>query len=309
MNQGPKLHTVTGATGYTGRYITSLLLDQGHRVQSITGHPDRPNPFGDLVKLHPYNFDDPHLLQHSLEGTDTLFNTYWIRVSHQGRTHEQCIKQTKVMFQAAQDAGVRRIVHVSITNPDPESDLPYFRGKGEIENALKDMEGVSHAILRPTVLYSAEDVLLNNIAWTMRRFPVVLMPGRGDYALQPVLVDDLAKLAVEAAQRNDNTEVDAVGPEIYSYKYLLRTVRARTGAKCLILPAPTWLAYAAGKVLGFLLRDIVITRDEIRGLERNLLVSRSPVLPPCPTRLSEWLDQNGERLGTAYANEMSRHYE
>ncbi len=309
MNQEPKLHTVTGATGYTGRYITSLLLQQSHRVQSITGHPDRPNPFGDRVKLHPFDFDNPQLLQRTLEGTDTLFNTYWIRVNHQGRSHDQCVEQTKVMFQAAQDAGVRRIVHVSITNPDPESDLPYFRGKGQIENVLKEMEGVSHAILRPTVLYSAEDVLLNNIAWTMRKFPVVLMPGRGDYALQPIFVEDLAKLAVEAAQGNNNTEVDAVGPEIYSYKYLLRAVRARTGARCLILPAPKWLAYAAGKFLGFLLRDILITKDEIRGLERNLLVSRSPVLPPCPTRLSEWLDQNGERLGTAYANELSRHYE
>ena len=213
------------------------------------------------------------------------------------------------MFQAARDAGVRRIVHISITNPDPKSDLPYFRGKGQVENALRELEGVSHAILRPTVLYSAEDVLLNNIAWTMRKFPVILMPGRGDYALQPVFVEDLAKLAVQAAQGNDNTEVDSFGPEIYSYKYLLRTVRARTDARCLIMPAPKSLAYAAGKFLGILLHDIVITKDEIRGLERNLLVSRSPVLPLCPTRLSEWLDQNGQRLGTAYANELSRHYE
>ena len=136
-------------------------------------------------------------------------------------------------------------------------------------------------------------------------------PDAGKRRLRPAasISEDLAKLAVEAAQGNDNTEVDAVGPEIYSYKYLLRTIRARTGARCLILPAPKWLAYAAARVLGFLLRDIVITKDEIKGLERNLLVSRSPVLPPCPTRLSEWLNHNGERLGTTYANELSRHYE
>lgn len=143
-------HTVTGTTGYTGRYIAKFLLEQGHEVQSLTGHPERENPFGDRVKLLPFNFDNPDALRESLDGTDTLSNTYWIRVDHRGRTHQQCVEQTKVMFNAARDAGVRRIVHVSITNPDPESDLPYFRGKGQLEEYLRGIDGISHAILRPT---------------------------------------------------------------------------------------------------------------------------------------------------------------
>ena len=156
--------TVTGATGYTGRYITRLLLDQGHAVQSsITGHPERQNPFSDQVPLHPFNFDRPDLLAQALAGTEMLFNTYWIRVNYQGRTHDQCVEQTKVMFQAAKEAGVRRIVHISITNPDTNSDLPYFRGKGQLEEELRNL-GVSYSILRPTVAYSTEDILLNNIA-------------------------------------------------------------------------------------------------------------------------------------------------
>ena len=149
MSGTNRLHTVTGATGYTGRYIAKLLLEEGHRVQSITGHPERANPFGDRVPLHPFNFDRPDLLEETLRGTDTLFNTYWIRVSHKGRTHEQCVEQTMTMFQAARAAGVRRIVHISITNPDPESPLPYFRGKGQLEEALR-ATGVTYAILRPT---------------------------------------------------------------------------------------------------------------------------------------------------------------
>ena len=168
-----RLHTVTGATNYTGMYIAQLLLQQGHRVQSITHHhPNWGSPFGDRVPLHPFNFDQPNLLRQTLEGTDTLFNTYWIRANHKDRTDQQYIEQTRVMFQAAREAGVRRIVHISITNPDPESDLPYFQGKGQLEDALRDLEGVSHAILRPTVIYSAEDMPLNIIAWTLRQFPV-----------------------------------------------------------------------------------------------------------------------------------------
>ena len=301
-------HTVTGATGYTGRYIARLLLEQGHAVQSITGHPERPNPFGDRVPLHPFDFDRPERLAETLKGTDTLFNTYWIRVNYRGRTHEQCVAQTKVMFDAAKAAGVRRIVHVSITNPDPDSDLPYFRGKGQLEAALRDL-GVSYAILRPTVLYSTEDILLNNIAWTMRKFPIVLLPGSGKYGIQPVFVEDLAQLAVAHSQSDDNIELDAVGPEVFTYAQLVQLVRDKTGSRCWIAPSPKFITRLAARALGSFLNDIVLTRDEIKGLSRGLLVSQSDQPAPAPTRLTEWLEQNAQNLGNRYANEVSRHYE
>ena len=306
MNQNHK-HTVTGATGYTGRYIAQLLLDQGHQVQSITGHPGRYNPFGDRVPLHPFNFDRTDLLAETLAGTDTLFNTYWIRVDYRGRTHEQCVEQTKVMFRAAKEAGVRRIVHISITNPDPKSDLPYFRGKGQLEHDLRNL-GVSYGILRPTVLYSTEDILMNNIAWTLRKFPLVLLPGRGEYGIQPVFVEDLAQLAVDAAEANDNIEIDAVGPEVFTYAEMVRLVRDKIGARCWVAPSPKLLTYLAGRALGYFLKDVVLTSDEIKGLSRGLLVSRSDQPAPAPTRLTEWLDENAGSLGNSYANEVSRHY-
>ena len=306
MNQ-PLTHTVTGATGYTGRYITKLLLDQGHRVQSITGHPQRHNPFGDQVPVHPFNFDNPDLLAETLNGTDTLFNTYWIRVNYGGRTHEQCVQHTRVMFDAAKAAGVRRIVHVSITNPDANSDLPYFRGKGQLEDTLRNL-GVSYAILRPTVLYSVEDILLNNIAWTVRKFPIVPLPGSGKYGIQPVFVEDLAKLAVDAAASDDNVEINAVGPEVFTYAEMVKLVRNKTEARCWVTPAPKALTYLAGRALGWMLKDIVLTKDEIKGLSRGLLVSHSDDPAPAPTKLTEWLDQNAPQLGAKYANEVSRHY-
>ena len=303
----PLTHTVTGATGYTGRYITGLLLERGDLVQSITGHPDRHSPFGDRVKAHPFNFDQPALLEQTLAGTDTLFNTYWIRFNLGDRTFERCVEETRTLFKAAKAAGVRRIVHISIINPDPQSPLPYFRGKGQVEDALR-ASGVSYAILRPTVLYSTEDVLLNNIAWTLRKFPVVLLPGTGRYGIQPVFVEDLAELAVEAAQEERNTELDAVGPEVFTYAEMVKLVRDKLKTRCLVLPAPKPVAYLAGRALGMFLRDVIITREEIQGLTEGLLVSKSGVAPPAKTKLSEWLDRNGAELGRRYASEVQRHY-
>ena len=300
-------HTVTGATGYTGRYITRLLLEEGHTVQSITGHPERPSPFGDQVALHPFNFDRPDLLRETLTGTDTLFNTYWIRVNYGDRTYERCVDETRILFDAAKDAGVRRVVHISVTNPDPNSHLPYFRGKGRLELALRGL-GLSYAILRPTLLYSTEDILMNNIAWTLRKFPVVLLPGTGKYGIQPIFVEDLARIAVEASRSHDSMEVDAVGPEVFTYAEMVKMVRDKTGSRCLVAPSPKWLTYAAGRLLGIFLDDIVLTMDEIRGLSAGLLVSRSGAEPTAPTRLSEWLDENGSELGQRYASEVKRHY-
>ena len=308
MNGERKLHTVTGATGYTGRYIAELLLKQGHRVQSITGHPARENPFGDQVPLHPFDFNHPDELRRTLEGTDTLFNTYWIRVNHGGRTHEECVEQTKVMFNAARDTGVRENSHISITNPSPESDLPYFRGKGQFEDALRELEGVSHAILRPTVLYSREDVLLNNIAWTPWKFPAVLLPGDGKYGIQPVFAEDLARIAVDAGQGDGNVEMDAVGPEVHTHAELTRLVRKKTSAKCLVLPAPKWLTLAAAAALGKILGDILISQDEIKGdLQRTAGITGRNA--GAPTRLTEWLDENGSELGRRHASQVKRHHQ
>lgn len=94
----PLTHAVTGATGYAGRYITQLVLRVGHRVQSITGHPERHNPFGNRVPLHLFDFDRPDQLSETPVGTHTTFNTYWFRVDYGDGTHEQCVQQTRVMF-------------------------------------------------------------------------------------------------------------------------------------------------------------------------------------------------------------------
>ena len=145
---------ITGAFSYTGKYATRLLLSRGHKVRTLTYHPERANPFGDQVQVFPYNFDNPEQLTQTLRGASTLINTYWVRFPRGQTTFETAVRNTRTLIRAAKDAGVKRIVHVSIANPSLESPLGYYKGKAHVEKAVID-SGLSYAILRPTVNSSA----------------------------------------------------------------------------------------------------------------------------------------------------------
>jgi NADH dehydrogenase len=241
----------------------------------------------------------------ALEGVRVLYNTYWVRFAHGGTDHALAVERSIRLFRAAREAGVERIVHVSITNPSLDSPLPYFRGKAEVERALA-ATGISHAILRPAVFFGGRDVLINNIAFLLRRLPVFgLAPG--SYGLQPVHVEDMARLAVEQGQGRTSLTMDAVGPETFGVDELVRLVRRAIGSRALVAPVPPSLLLLASRLLGRVVGDVVLTPDEVVGLTTNLLVSRAP--PTASTRFSAWLDLNATVLGRAWANELVRHFQ
>lgn len=300
-----KTAVVTGAFSYQGKYITRVLLEKGYKVKTLTGHPGRPNEFGDEVEALPYRFEEPGRLVEDLEGADLFFNTYWVRFNHGRTTYGRAVANTQNLMRAARAAGVRRFVHTSITNPSRDSKSAYFRGKAILEETLK-RSGLGYAIVRPTVIFGLEDVLINNIAWFMRRFPVFGLFGRGDYRMQPVYVGDIARLAVELAEGDENVTVDAVGPETYAYADLVHMVREAIGAECKVVNVPPLFGWVAGQALNPMVRDVVITMDEIEGLMDELLVSQDP--PTCATRFSEWIKDNAECLGACYTSELQRHF-
>jgi len=300
-----ELNVVTGAFGYTGKYIARRLLADGIRVKTLTGHPERPNPFGAQVVAAPFNFDDLPTLIDQLSGASTLYNTYWVRFSRGEVTFDRAVENTRTLIQAAKDAGVGRIVHVSITNPSLNSSLPYFRGKAQVEEAIID-SGISYAIIRPTVIFSIEDILINNIAWMLRRFPLFVVPGGGGYRFQPIFVEDLAGLAVDAGGQEDNLILDAAGPETYTFDEFVRLVGQTMGSRTKIVHLPSALALGISKIVGYFLGDVVLTRDEITGLMSDLLISDAP--PAGNTSLKSWLTINVATLGGSYTSELDRHY-
>jgi len=300
-----KLNAVTGAFSYTGKYIAQRLLSMGEEVRTITGRPDHENPFGDQLKALPFNFDKPGELTDSLQGAKTLYNTYWVRYPHPQVSFDKAVENSKILIRAAEEAGICRIVHISITNPSEDSLFPYFRGKALVEKAIIQSK-LSYAIIRPTVIFGPEGILINNIAWLLRKFPIFAIPGSGDYRIQPVFVEDVAEMAVSAGHKDENLVIDAVGYEVYSFDELVRLIANKINKRAKIVNVRPALALFLARLIGYAVRDIVITRDEIEGLISNLLVSQGE--PTAPTLFSEWLNLNADRIGRRYISGLERRY-
>ncbi len=299
----PEIHAVTGAFGYTGRYIARKLLARNHQVITLTNSLHKPDPFAGQVQAYPFHWEDPAQLAETLRGVKVLYNTYWVRFNHKNFSHAQAVANTQILFDAARSAGVERIVHVSITNPSPDSPYEYFRGKAQLEEALR-ATGVSYAILRPTVIFGREDILINNIAWILRRLPVIGVFGDGDYRLQPIYVEDFAALAVQQGESRENVIINAIGPETFTYRQLVQTIGEIIGCPRPIISAPPWLGYAAGWLIGKWVGDVFITREEIAALMDDLLYVDAP--PAGETRLTRWTQAHADELGREYASELAR---
>jgi uncharacterized protein YbjT (DUF2867 family) len=300
-----KTLVITGAFSYTGKYATRVLLDHGYQIRTLTYHPDRSNPFGDKVQVFPYSFDHPERLTETLRGASTLINTYWVRFPRGRATFEGAVQNTRTLIAAAKRAGVRRIVHVSIASPSLESSLGYYKGKAQLEQAVAE-SGLAYTILRPTVIFGFEDILINNIAWFVRHFPVFAIPGDGRYCIRPIFVEDIARLIVDAVEREGNSVRDAVGPETHSFEELVRLIADQLGRRIRVAHVPMSEAYIATRVAGWFVGDVVLTWEEYKGLMTGLLAPEGPATGK--TCLSEWLAANREHVGRRYASEVARHY-
>jgi len=295
---------VTGAFSYSGKYIAKRLLARGEQVITLTGHPNRPDPFNGKVLAYPLDFDEAGMTT-SLQGVDVLVNTYWVRFDKGENTQPRAVENTRKLVNAAKSAGVKRIVHISIANSSADSHLPYYWGKAANERAVTE-SGMSYAILRPTVLVGKEDILINNIAFLLRRFPFFFIPGDGSYGIQPVYIEDLADLAVEGVYSKENYVIDAVGPDSYTFKEMVELIGERIGAKRPLVSVPPRLALFAAQFLSLFVRDVLLTPEEVDGLMANLLVSKESARGK--TLFSDWLEANRDAIGTKYASELKRHY-
>ncbi len=312
----PSTDLVTGAFGFTGSRIAERLLAQGRRVVTLTRRAQVDHPLASRVDRVPYDFDEG-ALSTALAGVETVYVTYWMRFPRGGTTWDQLVDNVARLARASAAAGVRRLVYISVTNARHDSSTAYFRAKARAEGAVRaaataataasGASSMTYAILRPTLLYGPADILINNMAWTLRRLPVFGIPGDGNYRVQPVHVDDVADLAVRLGALDDQVEMDAAGPETLTFNELVRVVRAAVRSRALLVRLPPTLVLAATRIIGLGVRDVVLTRDEIRELMQSLLVSKDPT-GTCPTRITEWLDRNADVVGRRYSSELGRNF-
>jgi NADH dehydrogenase len=270
----------------------------------LTGHPQRPGADPD-IEARPYDFDNPDALVRSLEGADTLYNTYWIRFSRDGESFRRAIDRSSILFRAAERSGVRRVVHVSVTHPDPDSPFPYFRGKAIVERLLAEICG-SWAIVRPTLVFGQGDILMNNVAWLLRRFPVFAFAGDGRYRVRPVHVDDVADLCLRCSADPGTETVDAVGPDIFRFEELVSQIRAAVGSRARFVHVDPRIARGAASAIGLMVRDVLITDHELGGLMAEKAYSDAPTTGE--RRFSSWVREAGPALGLRYESEIRRHF-
>lgn len=302
-----RLDVVTGAFSYTGRFIARRLLADGRRVRTLTNHTRRPGTEDLLQKLEvePLQFDDRARLRVALRGASTLYNTYWVRFPHGRLDFDRAVANTRTLLRAAAEAGVKRVVHISVSNPSLNSPLAYYAGKAHTEEAVKE-SGLSWGIVRPTLVFASGDILINNIAWMLRRMPVFGIPGDGQYRVQPVAAEDVADIAAWAGSQADNVTVDAAGPEIMTFAELVDQVSIAVNRKPRLMRMSPGMFILAGRLIGLATRDLVLTRQEVEGLMDELLVSSEP--PRGTHRFDDWLLANANTIGLRYASELSRHF-
>jgi uncharacterized protein YbjT (DUF2867 family) len=297
---------ITGASGFIGGAVAERLVDRAE-IRGLTSHPGK-NRFGDRVRSFAYDFNDPRRMTVAFDGVDVFVNSYYVRFNYGRLTFADAVERSRALITLAKLAGVGRIVHVSVSNASEASDLPYYSNKGRIERIVAE-SGIDYTILRPALVVGPGDILVNNIAYFLRRLPVFTIFGDGSYRAQPMTVDAFADIAVEAVDgAHRNATLAVAGPSNWPFVDMVRAIRRAVGSRALVVPAPAWVALGGLRVAGALLRDVVLTSDEVKGLTREYLYSESPLRRGAD--FAEWLAQPvvSSTLGRRYESELARHF-
>lgn len=294
---------VTGATGYSGSYVAQRLLIRGHGIRTLTRDAGAvPAP----IDAFPYRFDDPTEMIEAFDGVDTFYNTYWVRFARGSVTHDDAVRNSVALIDAAATAGVRRMVHVSIMHPDPDSPFSYHRGKAQVEEAVM-ASGMEYAIVRPSVLFGGADILLNNVAWLVRQLHVFAVPGDGRYPIRPTHVEDMADLMVSLGSSEESIVRNAGGPEIFEFGELVRLIRDAVGAKALVVDLPKVVVLPLIQLVNRLTHDVTIHREELDALMDGLASCDGD--PAGQRRLSDHLAAERRDFGSTYQSEVARNFD
>lgn len=288
---------VTGAFGNTGSAIARSLVEQGRHVRTLTtaASDDSDAP----IEVIAPDWDDPTQLVRSFDGVSTFYNTFWMRTGNpgsHGTDYGMAIARSVALLEAARRAGVERIVHLSVAHADaPDAQrYPYFAAKARVEAVLRST-GIAHAIVRPAVMFGGGPGIVEQLARVLRWVPVFGVAGDGRYQVRPVHVGDVARLCVDGAAHAsvDAVPVDAVGPDRPTFDELVRWVAASVGRRARLVHLPATAVIAAGRTLGTIAREDLLTADELRSTMDGLADTDGPATGTVSLRA--WLAASATR--------------
>jgi len=295
-------YMVTGAFSFTGRHVAKRLLEEGEEVRTMTRFPQSASPFAEAVPAVPFDYDDVGALTQALRGCDRLINTYWRRQPEGNLGYDRVVQQSKNLFAAAKAVGIERIVHMSINDPHGKK-FPYFRAKCATERAVRECT-VSSVVVRPQLVFGDGELLINNLAWTLRQSRLAAVPGDGQYLMQPIHASDYAELIVGLSRNRRDGVVNGVGPDVMTYDDMVSMVGNAIGRKPRILHVhPKFFDRVARLINRFVEEPTVLDYEVYGCLVENGVVPREP---QGTRRLVDWLRDHADSLGRRYADQDRR---
>lgn len=280
-----KLATVFGASGFVGRAIVAELAKRGWRIRAACRRPDLAGflrPMGVVGQIHPVqaNLRFPQSVSAAVAGADLVVNSVGI-LAPTGKQTFQSIHGdgAGTVATASHEAGVRQLVHVSAIGADQKSKARYARtkadGEAQILQAFPDA-----IILRPSIVFGAEDEFFNRFAAMARISPLLPLIGGGKTKYQPVYVGDIgaavANIADGHGRRGAIYEIG--GPERLSFRQLLDLTQDYAGRQRGYINLPFWMAKLQALLTWPLPNSLrPLTVDQVRLLQSDNVVSEEAI--------------------------------
>jgi len=278
-----KLVTVFGGSGFIGRHVVQALARRGYRIRAAVRRPDLAahlQPLGVPGQIMPIqaNLRYRWSVDRAVEGADAVVNCVGI-LAPTGKQTFDAVQAfgPRAIAEAARDAGLSSVTHISAIGANPESKSAYARSKAVGEAGITETLPDS-VILRPSIVFGPEDDFFNKFAGMAKLAPALPLIGGGHTKFQPVYVADIAEMTARSVDGDltAGTVYELGGPEVQSFKQCLELMMEITGCRRLLMPLPFPVASTMGKVFQ-LFPYAPLTADQVELLKTDNVVSEQAI--------------------------------
>ena len=276
-----KLITIIGASGFVGRHIVRALAKRGYRIRAACRRPDLAGhlqPLGTPGQIMPVqaNVRYPASLAAACDGAFAVINLTGVLYSAGAQSFDAVhVFGAEASAKAARAAKARVFIQMSAIGADENGASAYARSKAEGEKrARAAFPGTT--VLRPSIVFGPEDDFFNRFAGLAKFAPALPLIGGGETKFMPVFVGDVAEAVARLIDRGeaDGRTYELGGPEVLSFRQLMRFTLDTIGRNRLLVPVPWSVAKVQAMILGLLPKPL-LTTDQVELLKSDNVVSEA----------------------------------